>query len=118
MWLRHDNFNRIVNRLWNEDNGGDRSVMKKLEKTREGLKKSNIKEFGRVNVRIKNLRSRLQWLNSQYRSLDVIEEETMICNSLDEWMLREELMWKQRSRVDWMKERDMNTKVLSRKGKF
>lgn len=44
-------------------------------------------------------------------SLPVIEESRVI-SELDEWRFREELLWKQRSMVDWLKEGDLNTKYF------
>lgn len=34
---------------------------------------------------------------------------------IDEWLLRVEIMWKKRARIDWIREGDSNTKIFHRR---
>ncbi|KAL9684835.1 hypothetical protein QQ045_022276 [Rhodiola kirilowii] len=48
-------------------------------------------------------------LEGSVEEKEVIDRETQLQGELDEWLAQEELMWGQRSRVEWLKEGDSNT---------
>ncbi|KAL9666550.1 hypothetical protein QQ045_000885 [Rhodiola kirilowii] len=64
------------------------------------------KHFGKVKSKIKELQGELIRLQEMERTDEVTEQEVKITRDLDEWFLREELLWKQRSsssdtRIGW-----------------
>ncbi|KAL9689564.1 hypothetical protein QQ045_009951 [Rhodiola kirilowii] len=73
MWLRHNEYGEIE---WNK------------------------KCFGKVKGKIKELQGELSKIQDTERTDDVTDLEVNLTRELDEWFLREELLWKQRSRVD------------------
>ncbi|KAL9664215.1 hypothetical protein QQ045_019614 [Rhodiola kirilowii] len=112
MWLRHKEFSEFVRNSW--DTGGRlrQKFMAKLEDCAQNLSGWNKSMFGRVQKRIAALKKELEYTKTEFRTEQVISKETQLQEELDEWFAREELMWRQRSRIEWLKEGDLNTKFF------
>lgn len=87
----------------------DSKLSTKLDQCGSMLQEWNVNKFGKVQARIKTLKDRLLKLSNVERSVDVVTNEYQLSAELDEWLAREELLWKQRSRMDWLKEGDRDT---------
>ncbi|KAL9678244.1 hypothetical protein QQ045_016086 [Rhodiola kirilowii] len=102
MWLRHRDFGDFIKDAWEANAGNTQNLTNCLQSCAGDLKKWNDQHYGDVNRKIKHLQMELSKVQEEERTGVSIEKELQISRDLDEWFLREELFWKQRSRVDWL----------------
>ncbi|KAL9675160.1 hypothetical protein QQ045_003361 [Rhodiola kirilowii] len=109
MWMRHDNYLEKVKEFWQKAVTGGGPASKILDSCGSQLKRWNDEEFGNVKRRIKQLKAQIQEVQKEFRSEVLVEEESKLAAELDEWLAREECIWRQRARTEWLKEGDRNT---------
>ncbi|KAL9666473.1 hypothetical protein QQ045_000806 [Rhodiola kirilowii] len=108
MWLGHVHFKEEVRQFWNSQSGED-SLKRKLEQCMEHLSRWNASSFGIVKKKIKELKESIQQVRSGPRTDENAGREAKLAEELDEWLKREEIWWRQRSRAEWLKNVDRNT---------
>ncbi|XP_009599800.1 uncharacterized protein [Nicotiana tomentosiformis] len=90
-----------------------KGVWNKLKRVKKVIKELNIQHYKGVEDRIKVIRRELQEvqdkMSSKLLNAELIEEEKELKSKLEKWMLIEESIYRQRSRVQWLKLADTNS---------
>ncbi|KAL9665795.1 hypothetical protein QQ045_000116 [Rhodiola kirilowii] len=108
MWLRHENFKRVVEDAWRAQSPSC-SLSQKLKGCLVEMTRWGGEAFVNVKKRIRELKENIQRLRRLPRTDEVAREEINLTEELDEWLEREELWWRQRSRAEWLRHEDKNT---------
>jgi hypothetical protein len=111
-WLRAPDYVDTVEKAWLAASDGSKSLQSTWNNIRQlanSLQVWNRECFGSVRKEIKNLESKLKNLRLQPMSQANNRSAHTIEGRLCELFEREELMARQRSRVDWLREGDRNT---------
>ncbi|KAL9684952.1 hypothetical protein QQ045_022394 [Rhodiola kirilowii] len=108
MWKRDSSFKEVVKNAWRKVGNSSANMGDKLHACGKELERWINQKFGNVQRSIKNLKEYINNLQSEPRTSEVVEREEEASRRLDEWLAREELLWRQRARTEWLKDEDRN----------
>ncbi|KAK9921713.1 hypothetical protein M0R45_030213 [Rubus argutus] len=101
MWTTDEDCGKMIQQLWGVDCGN--SVLEKIKHVSVGLKDWEKEKFGSVRRSIKELREVLDGFQRQAPTEINLQQRREVEVKLDQVLFREEIMWSQRSRVNWLK---------------
>ncbi|KAJ9701102.1 hypothetical protein PVL29_006450 [Vitis rotundifolia] len=121
MWLLHPEFKEKFSDWWQEctvEGWEDHKFMRKLKFVKSKLKDWNKVAFGdlreRKNLILSDL-GRIDLIEQEGNlNIDLVSERTLRRRELEDLLLKEEVHWRQKSKVKWIKEGDCNSKFFHR----
>ncbi|XP_021748569.1 uncharacterized protein LOC110714370 [Chenopodium quinoa] len=107
-WLLHEKFQNFVKDKWEENS----PLMPALSKLSSDLQNWNREVFGNIFKQKRSLLARIggvQKILATRVDRGLLKLEAKLRRKLDEILSREETLWYQKSRIDWLKDGDRNT---------
>ncbi|RVW89552.1 LINE-1 retrotransposable element ORF2 protein [Vitis vinifera] len=121
MWLQHSSFKENFGRWWSEFQGNGwegHKFMRKLQFVKAKLKEWNKTSFGELSKKKKDILAVLANFDSLEQegglSHELLVQRAFSKGELEELILREEIHWRQKARVKWVKEGDCNSNFFIR----
>ena len=113
MWLREESCEEIIREAWN----GGWDMASRLNCTTSKLKEWSAEKFGDFAKQMRSCKAQMGHLMSEEQTPEVIAQMQAIDRRMDELENREEIYWKQRSRQEWLRHGDNNSKFFHAKAK-
>jgi predicted nucleotidyltransferase len=113
-WTRDNNCFRVIKKAWIDRSGSlpQKSLIKRIKNVKVQLSWWNKFVFALIQRRLKEVSEELGNVQSLDATIENGLKEARLQKEYDECLRREEMMWRQKSRVTWLTTPDLNTKIF------
>ncbi|KAF3968805.1 hypothetical protein CMV_007346 [Castanea mollissima] len=114
MWKTYPSCKNVVQQAWSNNTMGSRAyqLMHKVKRIRKDFIQWNREVFGILDKEIQQKMKQLQDLQNNITLVTDIAKERMLREQIETLLLREEMMWAQKARSDWILKGDRNTRFF------
>lgn len=108
-WFQEKDFKEVIRRCWTGFR--DLDILPRLSATAESLETWGNKADSRFRIDKKNLERRIERLQAG-RTPSEVKEYNDLRIQLGKLLVQEETVWKQRAKVFWLRDGDLNTRFF------
>lgn len=113
-WTRNPTCGQIIDAAWNRVVQGNPAfcLVKKLKYTKAALKSWNTQYFGNIQRNIKVTLKQIDSIQQGPHTLASSTREAFLKSDLEDLLIKEELLWRNKSRETWLTCKDLNTRFF------
>jgi hypothetical protein len=110
-WTHHPDCYSTINSAWSPISYGSPGYIlnQKLRSTKVALKSWNRLSFGNIQNQIHSLTSQLDILQKSANLVNFSSQEQGLQKAIDDLLCKEEILWRTKSREQWLTCKDLNT---------
>lgn len=116
LWEREGSLQEVIEDSWKSSGPASslKEIKEKLNVMQQNLSKWSSVKIGSVTRKVSKLRKRMHDLMNKTTSLANDREIKKVGDELDELLLREEILWRQRPRATYLREGERNAEWFHR----